>query len=480
MSDFEVNRQNFTDALKRLRGGAAAELAVMEADQSAPFPMEADQDVMLPTPREPEGYSKLDAWPTISPVALHGLAGDVVRLLEPHTEADPVALLASFLAEVGCMVGRAPHLMLDGSYHPVLFWPVLVGQSSKSRKGTAGRRIESLCQLADPDWTRGESKGNLSTGEGLAYSIRDPEYKDEPVKENGRLTGETKSICIDLGVQDKRLFLVQSEFGAVLRVMARDGNSLSGALRDAWDGLDLAPMTKSNRVKATAPHVGIVGHVTKDELLRNLTDTEASNGFGNRFVWLAAKRSKELPFPSMPEQAALDQLAGAIRRAVQYGRTCSGLSMTEAGREFWKAIYHDLSADRPGMAGALLGRAEAQVMRLAGLYAILDCQAAIDGPHLKAAVALWEFAEGSTVMIFGDNLGDPVADTIYRAIQAHGEQTDTQISGLFGRNFNGARLERAKALLATSGKIHSETVGQTGGRARTVWRLGTKLTNLTK
>ena len=53
--------------------------------------------------------------------------------------------------------------------------------------------------------------------------------------------------------------------------MERDGNSLSGVLRDAWDGKDLAPMTKGNRIRATAPHVGIVGHVTQNELLRNLT-----------------------------------------------------------------------------------------------------------------------------------------------------------------------------------------------------------------
>ena len=38
-------------------------------------------------------------WPLLDEAALHGLAGEVVRLIEPHTEADPVALLASFLAD---------------------------------------------------------------------------------------------------------------------------------------------------------------------------------------------------------------------------------------------------------------------------------------------------------------------------------------------------------------------------------------------
>jgi len=461
MSDFEVNRQTFSAALRKLQTGAL----LLEADQPSPAPATVD-------PQAP----KPDLWPALSPDALHGLAGDVVRVLEPHTEADPVALLVSFLAEVGCMVGRAAHLLLDGSTHPLLFWPVIVGQSSKSRKGTAGRRIEALCQLSDPDWSRGEYKGTLSSGEGLAYAVRDASYTVQPVKVDGKLTGETQSVLSDPGIEDKRLFLVQGEFGSVLRVMARDGNSLSGVLRDAWDGLALAPMTKSNRVRATAPHIGIVGHVTKDELLRHLTDTEASNGFGNRFVWLAARRSKELPFPSMPEQTAIEHLTGAIRQAVRHGRTCGALSLTAAGREAWAAIYHDLSADRPGLAGALLGRAEAQVMRLAGLYAVLDCQGAIDRPHLKAACALWEYAEASTVMIFGNNLGDPVADTILQTLQARDEMTDTDISCALGRHASAARLERAKTLLATTGKIHSETVG-TLGRPRIVWRLGAKKAN---
>ena len=40
-----------------------------------------------------------DPWPQLDEAALHGLCGDVVKILEPHTEADRVALLVSFLSE---------------------------------------------------------------------------------------------------------------------------------------------------------------------------------------------------------------------------------------------------------------------------------------------------------------------------------------------------------------------------------------------
>ncbi len=434
--------------------------------------------VLVPT-EPPAPPPTKEAKPTLNDIAYHGLAGEIVRLFRPHTEADPVALLASFLAEVGAALNRGPHLILDGTFHPLLFWPVLVGRSSKSRKGTAGKRIEHLLQLADSAWTRGECKGTLSSGEGLAFAVRDPQYKEEMLKDRGRPTGETVSVLVDPGVEDKRLFLVQSEFGAVLRVMARDGNSLSGVLRDAWDGQDLAPMTKANRIRATAPHVGIVGHVTKDELLRNLNSTEASNGFGNRFVWLMVQRSQELPFPSSPDPEELENLARKIGEAIRYGRTLGQLTLTEATCEAWRTIYHDLSADRPGLAGALLGRAEAQVMRLAGLYALLDGEGVIDTVHLKAALALWEYAESSTRQIFGDSTGDHIADTILGALRAQPELDDSTISALFGRNVSAARLNQAKEALEEHGLAHCICRPGEPGRPARIWRRGTKETNLT-
>jgi hypothetical protein len=76
-----------------------------------------------------------DAWPHLDGEALYGLAGDIVKVLGPHTEADPLALHAHFLAEFSCVIGRSPSVTLDGTPNPLLFWPVLVGDTSKSRKG---------------------------------------------------------------------------------------------------------------------------------------------------------------------------------------------------------------------------------------------------------------------------------------------------------------------------------------------------------
>jgi len=44
----------------------------------------------------------------------------------------------------------------------------------------------------------------------------------------------------------------------------------------------------------------------------------------------------------------------------------------EAARAIWCDVYGNLSEAKPGLAGALLARAEAHVMRLALIYALLD------------------------------------------------------------------------------------------------------------
>ena len=61
-------------------------------------------------------------------------------------------------------------------------------------------------------------------------------------------------------------------------------------------------------------------------------------------------------------------------------------------------------------------------MRLALIYALLDGAANFDVPHIRAALAVWEYAEGSAAHIFGGSLGDNVADEILRALQQAGRE----------------------------------------------------------
>lgn len=78
-------------------------------------------------------------WPTLDPDALHGLAGDVVLAILPTTEADPAALLVTFLALFGNAVGRNPHVMVGDDRHGINEFFGLVGRPRRPAKGRAGQ-----------------------------------------------------------------------------------------------------------------------------------------------------------------------------------------------------------------------------------------------------------------------------------------------------------------------------------------------------
>src|SRR5215208_1209850 len=71
-----------------------------------------------------------EGWPILTEEAYHGLPGRVVKEILPHTEADAAALLFSFLAYVGCMVGRGAHFQVEGDNHYLKEYVILVGKTA--------------------------------------------------------------------------------------------------------------------------------------------------------------------------------------------------------------------------------------------------------------------------------------------------------------------------------------------------------------
>ena len=275
---------------------------------------------------------------------------------------------------------------------------------------------------------------------------------------------------VDEGVKDKRLLVLEAELAGVLKVMSREGNTLSPVIRQAWDDGALQTLTKNSPMKATDAHVSIIGHITKAELLRHLTETEAANGFANRFIWLLVRRSKELPFGGEWHRADAAPLVGRLSSALEFGSAPVLVTWGDSARKIWPEVYGPLSDGKPGLFGAVVGRAEAQVMRLAALYAVMGESHKIERQHLLAALALWDYAEKSALYIFGHASGDPVADRIYNALRAAGKDgmTRTEISHLFGRNMSSERIAQALSLLLGAGRVRPKT-HKTGGRQAERW-----------
>ena len=241
-----------------------------------------------------------DGWPEpMSQNAFQGLAGDFVRLVIPETEADPQALLLAFLVGFGCMVGRKPFYRVESTRHGVNLFSVIVGDTSKARKGTATDRAMDILSHVDPDFMATRKRSGLSSGEGLIQAVRDAREEDVQIKnKNGPQGFERQTV--DTGEPDKRLLIVESEFGSVLQQSGRDGNILSAILRDAWDGKPLRVPARSNKDSCQEPNIAVLGNITFEELQRLLTTNDKANGFGNRILWCCARRSKRLPHGGRP------------------------------------------------------------------------------------------------------------------------------------------------------------------------------------
>ena len=186
---------------------------------------------------------------------------------------------------------------------------------------------------------------------------------------------------------EKRQLVLEQEFAQVLKVLSREGNTLSPIVRQAWDGDTLQTMVRNNPLRASAAHIGIVGHITKDELLRYLTATELANGFSEP---LLADRGRPLQAAAVRQRSgrrAAREVRDAVRLGLRFAGDHRALPLDPAARERWIEIYPHLSASGAGLAGAATARAEAHVVRLALIYALLDCSEQIAIEHLQAALA---------------------------------------------------------------------------------------------
>jgi Protein of unknown function (DUF3987) len=405
---------------------------------------------------EPDTTIVTPEWPMpLKAAAFCGIAGDLVDIIKPHSEADPAAILAQFLVAIGSLIGRAPHFYAQGTRHSLNLFSVLVGATSRGRKGSSFDQVMLPLRLVDSVWSEKRVASGLSSGEGLVFRVRDAIEKQEAIKEKGRTTGYC--TVMEPGEDDKRLLVFEPEFARVLQVIEREANTLSPVIRQAWDSGNLGNLTKNSPLVATGAHISIAAHITKAELDRLLTDTALANGFANRFLWICVKRSQLLPEGGELHRIDLSPLSKHLAAIVERARRMGELKRDVALREQWADFYGRCARGGAGLFDAATNRAEAQTMRIASIYACLDQCETIREPHLDAAMALWTYSEDSARFLFGAKLGDPVADQILEALRtAPDGLTRSDLNHAFQRHKNESEIQRATGILLKLGLIRSE------------------------
>jgi hypothetical protein len=441
----------------------------IEIDDRSDVEPDARQSAAHSVPA-PDPVADDSGWPVLHADALVGVFGDLVRTIAPTTEADPVALLGHALAFWGSLVGRGPHALVGAVRHYLNENILLVGNTSSGRKGTAEGEIRPVMAAVDPEWAATRLVGGLSSGEGLIYQVRDALSAQEPIKVQGRVLGY-QTVVTDDGVADKRLCVLETEFGKTLRVSDRSGNTLSATMRQAWDTGDLAIMTRNSPVRATQAHISLIAHITPIELRKELKSVDMASGFANRFLFLLVRRSQYLPDGGAVDPSELVSLIQRLAVATEHARQTGRLMRDDAATAYWAECYPAVTADRPGLVGALCTRAPAHVLRVSLLYALADQALAIRLEHVKAALALWRYSEASIRSVFRTTTGHRLADYLLALLRtAPNGLTRTELSGALGNNRRADEIHEALERLLEYGLASCvKSTATRGGRPAHRW-----------
>ncbi len=404
-------------------------------------------------------------WPELHEDALPGLVGEVVALACDNTEIHPAAVLTTFLLRFSAEI-NGPYFSVGDSKQKARTNAVIVGSTSRSRKGTSTKPVERIFDGLENSAQC--SPGPISTGEGLINIVRDE------VMAYDKKTGEM--IVTDPGVSDKRLFVLEEEFAATLTCSKREGNTLSAIIRGFFDKGDAAPITRHNKIQTTGAHVVILAHITRDELTSLLNRTQIANGFANRFLWVLVRRTEEVPCPEPMPEEEVKRFQAIVAKLIAAAKNIEEMKMSKRAKQLYIAEYPRLTIDYPGAAGSVVCRSEAHVVRLAMIYAMLAGHKQIKVQDLKAALALVEYSRKSAFIIFAGKNGKKIDDRVDRVLNALREAPDnalsrTDISRVFHGKQPKEQIYRLLETLESENLITIEKAGNAVGAPKEMIKL---------
>ena len=414
---------------------------------------------------------------------LCGLVGDVGRAAAVDTEVNPIAAAAGFISFLSAMAGSDVFLPIGNTRHHARVFTLHVGRSARGRKGDAlslSDRIRHELEFSDLlACVLGQThEGGLSSREGLVCLIHD-----------GFQQGKQEIPPVD----DKRLWIVESEFANVLHQAKREGNTLSAALRDAWDGKSIKPATKNNRVWTTDPHIAMACNVTPSELLGLIESRELSNGFANRFFIFWAEREKLVSFPKPTPEATVVELAERTHAVIEFARggypgvkDSRRMTLTKAAKDAYHGLYHG-ELNRPEdseILTAILERRAPILLRFAMLFALTDPSLEINERHIAAAAAWIRYGAQSVRFVFAklasedDGLGvSDNAEKIVEYLKMHREADRTTLHAkVFKNHIPAEDLNAAITRLLTETPARVELIelpraDGKAGKSRKIYRL---------
>ncbi|MFD7257186.1 hypothetical protein [Streptomyces sp. NPDC059874] len=311
----------------------------------------------------------------------YGPLGKAVRDAMPHTEADPIGVLAAVLALYSAALNgnvRQPN------GRPVVVWTALAGRSKIGRKGYALGTAEAILSDSVGDFLSVRTRQGLSSGPALVTTLYE-------AVESSRAT-ETGP--------DGRIMVVDEEWSATLKRTNRCP-TYSSVFRTAWDGKRVVNTTKGktpgerDEQAVERPALGFHAHIQPGAWAKYISQAEALGGSYNRILPVLTERSKLLP---TSDENPLDSIKPSSALRLAYEWACKqerAMTLSPAARRLYdelRAEYEDEMAEMPESLSCFVERSDENVLRVACVLTAAFRKTVITKEAIEAAKAFVEFS----------------------------------------------------------------------------------------
>ena len=259
----------------------------------------------------------------------------------PHDRAGDGSRSRSDPGSATCLLrehGRhgTPHFAVEGTRHHANLFAVLVGSTARGRKGTSAR--DGSSRSSGPLTSMGPEQHQDGSRQrrGVCLARPGPDLQDEKRLRRTRVTDRRHTTRSSPTLASTTSGSWSSSRSSQRSCGSAGGrqNTLSPTLRSAWDSGILRTLAKNSPATATDAHISIIGHITREELRRALAEVEGFNGFANRFLWLAVRRSKLLPDGG--QDLDLTLLAQRLALAAEQARSVERMQRDQAAAALWR------------------------------------------------------------------------------------------------------------------------------------------------
>lgn len=404
---------------------------------------------------------------------------DFVALTAPHVETDVNNIIIDFLACAGVAIGMKAYAMHVADKHPPVPFYLVIGNTTIG-KGTSFNCAHTLFSLVISDW-KNYVRRSARSQQGLYRLVRNAAAKE--ISFISKTTGKEKTVD-NKRYTEGRLLVRFSEVSAVFKSMRAEWSTLAEGMREVYDGNPLSNEKgdQNDSITVDDPYsAALLGDVTPWELSEVIEAVDFRDGVANRFLWSHSRRTKTITRGSLADYT---QLAERLKLVIPE-EPIGEISFSEAGAAAWDTWVYTLPFEDEGKLADACGRARANALRLAVLFAILDeSRLILIGPpqiearHVQAAAAIldrhretvaWFLARPANVP---EELPEAVKSKLWRQIEkltanldADGTITGSQLYKLFSNQ----TVEERRAIAEAAGLREEQAVDSKGNKF-VVWR----------